>query len=67
MADNCPCRKDCPDRAGGCHSPACPHGWYERNEQHNAERKERNKRYMEALTLKEVKFECIKRMTRRKV
>lgn len=42
--NDCPCRGCTPDtgRAPGCHSPDCPHGWYEWDRAHKAERDARN-------------------------
>lgn len=40
---DCPCNgcttKD--GRGPGCHNPACPHGWYEWDQKHKAEREAR--------------------------
>ena len=62
---DCPCSKDCPDRKGGCHSPSCPHGWFEWDKKQASERAERAMMAERALAYKEVKRDCIKRMIRR--
>lgn len=38
-----PCGKECPDRAPGCHSERCTHGWAEYEKARRAYYKDRKK------------------------
>ena len=40
MKDDCPCRTCTAEtgRAPGCHSAACPHGWYDWDQAHKERR-----------------------------